>query len=76
MYQEILESVKRIAKEASTFMKLDFKVKEKTSLTNVVTTADLNVQNYLYNNLMPLIPSAGFYAEEGDLDIHKDKDYL
>ncbi len=44
--------------------KTDFSVAEKDGAANIVTTADLAVQEFLVRELSALLPEAGFFCEE------------
>lgn len=70
----IMDQVKMIAKNASQLMKERFSVKEKGNASNLVTSADLNVQHYLMDKLPPLVADSGFYGEEDDLQA-SDKEW-
>ena len=66
-YKKIKKQVEKIVKSASKLMRVDFTVTDKDDVANVVTSADVNVQRYLCENLKKILPSAGFYCEEEDL---------
>ncbi len=67
-YTELLDKVTDIVRESSKIMKdTDFEITQKTSACDIVTSADIGVQNYLFDNLKSLIPSAGFLCEEKDI---------
>lgn len=63
-----------IVKEAVLLVKnIRFDVLEKGSSSNIVTTSDLMVQDFLIERLGKLIPNSSFYCEENDLkDLTKD----
>ena len=62
-----LHSVVRIVREAAQLMCVpDFNVMQKGGCTNIVTSTDIAVQQYLCEHLHPLLPHAGFICEEGD----------
>ena len=42
----------------------DFTIEEKGTITNIVTTNDINVQHYLMSHLKEVLPEAGFLCEE------------
>lgn len=65
-YQELLEQVKVIAKEAAEFMANGTveQVDEKGDVANIVTNMDVATQNLVIEKLTPLIPDAIFFAEE------------
>lgn len=65
-YNELLEQVKSIAKEAAEFMANGTveKVDEKGDVANIVTNMDVATQNFVIEKLTPLIPDAIFFAEE------------
>ena len=71
----MLNKIINIVKEASKIMLDDqhFDIKEKDGVTNLVTTNDLRVQEYLQTQLALLLPNSSFYCEEGDVkDLSKD----
>ena len=64
-----------IVREASALMTRDgdFSVKEKGGIENIVTSADLEVQEFLTERLADLLPGSGFLCEEEDLsDLHHE----
>ncbi len=64
-----------IVKEASKIMLQDenFDVEEKDGVTNIVTTNDVRVQEFLQSNLSKLLPESSFFCEEnGVKDLSKD----
>lgn len=68
MYEKIKNKVIEIVKQASKIMKkADFSVKQKDGAINVVTSADLETQQYLCEKLKKLLPGSGFYCEEEGL---------
>ena len=64
--QKLVEQVKTIVLASAKFTKVDsFSVEEKEGESwNIVTSADVAVQDYLQKELMALLPEAGFYGEE------------
>ena len=57
-----------IVKAASNLVKdAVFDVNAKSGNVNIVTTSDLLVQRYLHEKLSEILPEAGFYCEEEDL---------
>ncbi|MBR1927750.1 MAG: inositol monophosphatase [Bacteroidales bacterium] len=64
-----IENIIDIVREASAFMNREghFSVKEKGSIENIVTSADLSVQEFLTERLGKLLPGSGFLCEEEDL---------
>lgn len=65
----VVQAARRIARE------VEFKVKEKDEFVNVVTCNDINVQRFLCQELKKLLPEAGFYCEEEELQ-QMEKDYV
>ena len=64
----MLDSIIEIVKQASKIMlEKDFQISQKTDETNIVTSADLEIQKFLNNKLQNLFPGAGFYGEEDGL---------
>ena len=65
---ELIEKACGIIREASNIMlKRDFVVNEKTSTSDLVTSADIAVQKYLEERLVKLLPGSTFFGEEGKL---------
>lgn len=68
---ELLNKVIEIVKEAAKFCRRDeVEVFCKGGNSNFVTTADLNVENFLKEKLIELLPESGFVGEESE-----QKDY-
>ena len=63
---KLVEQVKEIVLASAKFTKTDsFSIEEKEGESwNIVTSADVAVQEYLQKELMALLPEAGFYGEE------------
>ena len=71
----MLNQIVDIVKQASQIMLDDesFKVSEKDGVTNLVTTNDVKVQEFLQDKLSKLLPESSFFCEEGDVkDLSKD----
>ena len=71
----MLNQIVEIVKQASKIMLDDgsFKVSEKDGVTNLVTTNDVKVQEFLQDKLSKLLPESSFFCEEGDVkDLSKD----
>lgn len=63
-----IDSIIQIAKEASSLMLTDtFEISQKGSCSNIVTSSDLAVQDFLCKRLSTLIPGCGFICEEEDM---------
>ena len=63
----MLEQIVKIVREAAELMKPEnIKVEQKGNDSNYVTTADVNVQNFLKERLLLLLPESSFVGEEGD----------
>ena len=64
--QKLVEQVKKIVLASAKFTKTDsFSIEEKEGESwNIVTSAEVAVQEYLQKELMALLPEAGFYGEE------------
>lgn len=72
----MLEQITRIVREASELMKPEhIKVEQKGNDSNYVTTADVNVQNFLKEKLLALLPGSSFVGEEGD-EQYADTEYI
>jgi len=64
----MLQQLTHIIKEASSLMSEDdFKVKQKAGYTNIVTSTDIAVQDFLKQRLTTLLPGSGFLCEEEDI---------
>lgn len=71
----MIDRIIEIVKEAANIMLDDqhFVVKEKDGVTNLVTTNDVRVQEFLQDRLVKLLPDSSFFCEEGDVkDLSKD----
>ena len=71
----MLNKIIDIVMEASKIMLDDhsFKVSEKDGVTNLVTTNDVKVQEFLQDRLAKFLPESSFFCEEGDVkDLSKD----
>ena len=71
----MLEKIKKVVIEASKIMLDDgsFQVSDKDGVTNLVTTNDVKVQEFLQKKLAKLIPGSSFFCEEGNVkDLSKD----
>ena len=67
--QEIImvEQIVEIVRQAAEQMKIrDMDVIQKGTESNFVTSADINVQKFLKENLLQLLPQSTFIGEEGD----------
>ncbi len=64
----MLEEVEELVRKAADLADISkCSITEKGSSSNIVTSADIAVQNYLCNELHKLLPEAGFYCEEENL---------
>ncbi len=61
-----LKELKEIVRGAAGCMAADFDVKQKDGFTNIVTSSDLAVQEYLRRHLSEAMPGCGFLCEEED----------
>ena len=58
-----------IVKEASKLMLLDnFEISQKDGFSNIVTSSDIAVQEFLCERLASLLPGSGFICEEEDIN--------
>lgn len=73
----MLDEIVKIIKEASKIMLDDshLNIKEKDGVSNLVTTNDVKVQNFLQDRFSKLLPDSSFYCEEGDIK-DTSKDYV
>lgn len=74
---EMLDKIIKIVKEASKIM-LDnhFLVKQKGSFANLVTSHDIEIQDYLCKELSLIVPGCGFICEENDFISSINKEYV
>ena len=71
----MIDEVIKIVLEASKIMLCDdkFSVEEKDGATNIVTSNDVKVQEFLIDKLKQLLPESSFYCEENNIkDLSKD----
>ncbi|CRZ34906.1 myo-inositol-1(or 4)-monophosphatase [Herbinix hemicellulosilytica] len=69
----MLNKVTEIVREAAKLMEnRNFKVENKSSISDYVTTVDLSVQAFLESRLVPLVENSYFLGEE-NFKINKDK---
>lgn len=71
-----LEKIIKVVKDASNLFLDDFTIEEKGTITNIVTTNDINVQHYLISHLKEVLPEAGFLCEEEDYFDHTSYEYV
>jgi len=63
----MMKELIRIVKQASSLMLTDgFDILEKDGVTNIVTSSDMAVQEFLKTELSILLPGSGFLCEEED----------
>ncbi|MDE5655406.1 MAG: hypothetical protein K2I46_07365 [Clostridia bacterium] len=63
-YKELEKKVIIVAKDASRLMKRrNFTIEQKSTLVNIVTSCDIDVQQYLCKELKKLMPSSGILCE-------------
>lgn len=67
MIENLIEKITEIVRRAGEFMKPEnVEVMQKGNASNFVTSADLNVQEFLKKELLALIPGSVFVGEEED----------
>jgi len=71
----MLNQVVSIAKEASVFFHKEIEIHDKEGTGNYVTTADIQVEKFLKEQLSNLLPDSGFIGEEGDI-INPNQPYV
>lgn len=72
----MLEQITSIVREAANLMKPEnIDIEQKGNDSNYVTTADVNVQNFLKEKLLALLPESSFVGEEGD-EQYADTEYI
>ena len=57
-----------IIREASKLMLNDFEISQKDGFSNIVTSSDIAVQEFLCERLAQLLPGSGFICEEEDIN--------
>lgn len=63
----MIERIKTIVREAAQIcLNGNYSVSDKGSVTNVVTTADVEIQQFLQKKLTELIPGSSFFGEESE----------
>jgi len=61
----MITKIIQIVKDASQLMNVDYlNIEQKGNASNYVTSADINVQNYLIEKLLPLLPGSSVIGEE------------
>lgn len=64
----MLSSIVKIVIEASSLMQTeDFVISQKGGISNIVTSSDIAVQEFLCQRLSALLPGCGFICEEEDI---------
>lgn len=71
----LLPQVEKAVRKAAEFTAVKFTAVEKESVCNIVTSADLAIQQYLNQALCALVPGSGFFGEEGSTGL-ADAEYL
>jgi len=66
-YRALRESVIRLVRQAAQITTEAFTVSEKDAPSNIVTSADVAVQEFLKKELCSLIPGSVFFGEEGEI---------
>lgn len=62
----LLPGVEKALRKAAEYTAVQFTAVEKESVCNIVTSADLAVQQYLNEVLCALLPGSAFFGEEGN----------
>ena len=65
----MITQVINIVRNASELMTSDITIEQKGNESNFVTSADVNVQRYLEEQLVSLIPNSTFLGEESENDV-------
>ena len=65
----MIDKITEIVKEAASLMTAadNLEIMEKGGCENIVTSADIAVQDFLRTRLSALLPDSGFICEEGDI---------
>lgn len=74
----MIEAVIDIVRQASTLMiREGFEIEQKNSCSNIVTSSDFAIQNFLCDRLSALIPGCGFICEEEEkVDFGKEYEWV
>lgn len=64
----LTNSIINIVREASKLMLNDFEISQKDGFSNIVTSSDIAVQEFLCKQLASLLPGSGFICEEEDIN--------
>ena len=64
----LINSIINIVREASKLMLNDFEISQKDGFSNIVTSSDIAVQDFLCEKLASLLPGSGFICEEEDIN--------
>lgn len=75
-YTNVLDRLTGIVREAFTLMKGTYEVTPKGSPSNIVTTNDRAVQEYLKTRLRELLPESGFLCEEDDYSTERNNTWI
>ncbi|MCF0219995.1 MAG: inositol monophosphatase [Muribaculaceae bacterium] len=70
-----IDKIENIVREASAIFAEPFSIEQKGGFANIVTSADLGVQDFLISHLRELLPGCGFLCEEKDV-ADKERDYV
>lgn len=65
-YKLLIKDVEKVVRKASKICLNSFDIEIKGDISNIVTTADKNIQEFLDKELSNLLPGSSFYQEEQD----------
>jgi len=69
--ETFISKIESIVREASSLMLKPFEITRKEGYSNIVTSSDIAVQDYLCERLESLLPGCGFLCEEKDIQWQK-----
>lgn len=73
--KDLIKKVEKVVVKAAEIMKKAFGIEVKGDAANIVTDADVAIQNFLIGELKALLPGSGFFGEENHV-YEKDNAYV
>ena len=67
---------KTVREAARIFKKRTFEIKYKEGFENIVTSADLEIQQFLCEQLAMLVPESGFICEEENVNDSQGREFV
>lgn len=75
-YTTVLKETMELVRQAAQIMcRDDFEIKSKGSVVNIVTSADIAIQEFLKEHLCAMLPGSAFFGEEGAEEM-KDREFV